>query len=708
MITTGIPVLKQGVSVYFPLGLAVVVVVAAEVAILPSWWVVFLLAAALWSMLPGVVAIRRLYRDIPHHAGLAWLLGAPVGYLMSTLLLLGARFLGFRSIWGAVLCPAVALVIARLLPSLGPGLRVPRFDRRDLVPVVVLAILAVAVVLPSFRHVGAELPDGRAYRAYFTADFVWSMAVVGELSKSEALPENPFLAGEAMHYYWLDYLLPALEHRSLGSHLRLDRMLLVNHLLLGIMFMMFFYGLTRHVTPSRAAAAIGCVFALLFTSLEGLFFLFRLLSRGQPFGLIRYVNVDALSRWILQSLPVDGLQRMLLYQPQHQLGYALGFFCLLVIVHQWRRPRIAAAAFAGVLLAGGFLVSPVSALLLGTITAVVGGLSILRNRAWRVGFWSVAAAAVPIGFALALALLLHYTSQGASVLKFGLNPLASQNSFLALAVSIGPIVLAALPGAWLLGKHARGERVIWPTVALVISLLFYFFVDVRDHKFVYVGWRAGHIIFITLAGVVGVGVYFLVLRRKGSKAGGRHSARRIAWAAYFIAAALVAAPTIAIDLYNTQDIHNRAKFKKGHWTLVLTHEELKALDWLRRSTPPDARVQIEPYCRDPATWAYLPAFAERRMAAGIPLSMVPLAPYLEASERVREIYLSTNPRFIDKQARKLGIDYLVVGINERRAYPRLETTLNSRPNTFPRVFSNNAVTVYALSRRAKTLIKWFH
>ena len=35
-----------------------------------------------------------------------------------------------------------------------------------------------------FAHVGEELPEGRAYRAYFTADFVWEVAVVAELAKA--------------------------------------------------------------------------------------------------------------------------------------------------------------------------------------------------------------------------------------------------------------------------------------------------------------------------------------------------------------------------------------------------------------------------------------------------------------------------------------------------------------------------------------------
>jgi hypothetical protein len=698
-------------GVGLPLGAAALAVFVMAVVLVPSWWVVFLLAAGIWFVLPGVVVVRRLYRDTPAAAGLGWLWGGPIGYALSSLLLLGARVLGFRGVWLVIICPAIAMIIAWQLPSLGPGLWVPRFGRRDVLAAALLIILAVGVVALPFSHVGADLPDGRAYRVYFTADFVWTMAVVGELSKGDTIPANQFLAGESMHYYWMSYLLPSLEYCALGRQIRLDRLLLVNSLLIGVMFMAFFYGMARHITASRAAASIGCTFSLLFTSLEGLYLIFRLAIRGQPLGLVRMHNIDAMSRWFLQSLPVDGLQRMLFYQPHHQLGYALGFICLLVIVHQWRRPRIAAGAFAGALLACAFLASPISALILGTLTAVTGGLSILRQRAWRVGLWSAAAAAVPIGMAMTLIYLLHYVAPGRLMLKIGANPLAMKNPFIALAVSIGPIVLAALPGAWLLIRHARGEKVIWVMAAVVISLLFYFFVDVRDHQFVYVGWRAGHIIFITLAGVVGVGVHFLLLRAGRGKHPQRIKrmiSRRLGWVGFFATCALIAAPTTVIDIYNTQDIYNRGKIQKIHWTLILPRDELEALEWLRRSTPPDAIVQVEPYVRDPETWAYVPAFAERRMAAGIPLSMVPLAPYHIASERVREIYMSTDPKFIANRSQELGIDYLVVGHKERMAYPKLKNILETNINAFQRVFKNDALSVYAVSRRAKSIGKWVH
>ncbi len=70
-----------------------------------------------------------------------------------------------------------------------------------------------AVVGRPFARVGADLPDGRAYRAYFTADFVWRMAVAAELSKGDVPPRNQFYLDDPLRYYWLPHLLPAIQYR---------------------------------------------------------------------------------------------------------------------------------------------------------------------------------------------------------------------------------------------------------------------------------------------------------------------------------------------------------------------------------------------------------------------------------------------------------------------------------------------------------------
>jgi hypothetical protein len=65
---------------------------------------------------------------------------------------------------------------------------------------------------------------------------------------------------------------------------------------------------------------------------------------------VRYLNIDAVSRWMFDSMPIDGLQRLLLYQPHHQVGYAMGLLGLIAVARRTRRYDPAALAVAGVLL----------------------------------------------------------------------------------------------------------------------------------------------------------------------------------------------------------------------------------------------------------------------------------------------------------------------------------------------------------------------
>jgi hypothetical protein len=161
--------------------------------------------------------------------------------------------------------------------------------------------------------------------------------------------------------------------------------------------------------------------------------------------------------------------------------------------------------------------------------------------------------------------------------------------------------------------------------------------------------------------------------------------------------AVAAAPTTIIDVYNTQDLTNRARGPGFPWTLVLSPDEVEALSWIRRFTPPDAIVQVDPVARGAATWAYIPAFAERRMAAGLPISMVPLDKYRAASARIRDVYAAPDAPTLYARGTAAGIQYLVVGPPEREAHPSIESRLDARPDLARPVFANGSMRVYRLA-----------
>jgi hypothetical protein len=152
---------------------------------------------------------------------------------------------------------------------------------------------------------------------------------------------------------------------------------------------------------------------------------------------------------------------------------------------------------------------------------------------------------------------------------------------------------------------------------------------------------------------------------------------------------------VAIDVFNAQDTDNRRQGAGFPWTLVITPDERTAFDWIRTNTPAKAIVQVEPFVRDPASWAYVPAFAERRMFAGLPISMIPRRGYELASQEVYVgIFRAGSAEIAHGMAVSLGVNYIVMGDPERGAYPAILQQLQQRPDLFEPVFHNDAIQVF--------------
>ncbi len=141
--------------------------------------------------MPGVLIVRALARDQGWLPAVAFgpLAGQALGYLVLT----GLWVAGARGAW---LMLAAPLIVAALIVPAGKLRGRWRFPKSEPGDAVALALLLVIVPLVTgfpFAHVGELTPDGQAYRAYFTADYVWRRAVVIELAKGAAMPRQPVL-----------------------------------------------------------------------------------------------------------------------------------------------------------------------------------------------------------------------------------------------------------------------------------------------------------------------------------------------------------------------------------------------------------------------------------------------------------------------------------------------------------------------------------
>jgi hypothetical protein len=375
---------------------------------------------------------------------------------------------------------------------------------------------------------------------------------------------------------------------------------------------------------------------------------------------------------------------MLLYQPHHAVGYAMGLLGVLMIARRARPLDPATFAVAGSLLGLSTLISSFGGLMLTSVAAVFEGAGVVRSRAWARGATHFAAAGLPLALAAALVTLLQYVDAGGRVIELTLNTVATRHFFWTTALSSGPMLLLGGAGAWLAWWARRHDLSVFGALTLVCAF-FYFFVDIRDHQNVYVGWRVGHLMFIGLGVLAGVLFEFL--------ANFRRLVRALAWPAVSVVVA-AALPTVVIDLYNTQDVNNREQGPGFAWTLVLSHDELDAFAWIKNDTRNDAVFQVDPIARDSNTWAYIPAFAERRMGVGLPISMVPLDKYRTGAKQVQWLFDAQDPASVRAYAVRHHIDYVLIGPPERQAHPGVEARLDREPALLPLVFRNPTVSIY--------------
>jgi hypothetical protein len=652
---------------------------AALVAVASPLPLIFGLLSQAIFILPGIMILRAIAGDKGWLPALTFgpLLGQALGCFVLTLFWLA----GAHGVYVLIAAPVVVALLAWPARRLQGRWTLPSTHAHDAVALALLVLIVPIVAGLPFAHVGEITANGQDYRAYFTADYAWRRAVVSEVAKGEVLPVNPYFAGDALHYYWMPHVLSAAQYRFASAWATLDELLLIRSIAIDAMLIAFLYGMTRAFRVRPWAAAGSVTFVVFASSFEGLYVLWDLARHGAPLRAVTNLNIDAISRWYFQGIPIDGLQRVLFYQPHHAVGYVIGMMGLLAIALRTRARDGVAFGVAGVCLGLSVAISSFAGLMLTAGAALYEASGLVRNFSIRRALVHATSAAVPLGLATALVFALRYVDTSGSVLEFTVNRVAVHDFWWVTFLSFGPILIIGVAALIL----ARRDLGIFGALAIA-SIVFYFFINVRDHQDVYVGWRVGHFLFMSAA--VLIGALFTYLQ------GLRDTPRHFAWTGVVLLF-LGGLPTSVIDIYNTQDITNHSEMPAGHWTLRLQPDDLQIFDWIKHNTDPKAIFQVDPVPRDPEHWAYLSAFAERRMAAGIPISMVPLAKYQQASNDIRRIY-DEAPLLAYERAVRARVNYVIVGPPERNAHPGVEDRFNSIPEQMPIAFRNGSIAIYEI------------
>jgi hypothetical protein len=661
---------------------------AIALVILASAWVVGdgaggLTYAAFYA-LAAAVGLPLGFKLFGRHQPAGWVAGALIGYVVTAFGLWAAiaagapSRLGFLVAWLAV--GASTLALGRRRPE--PPIALPAWNARATAALVFVLLLTLVLAVPPFARVGERDESGnRYYRAYFTADFVWHTALTAELAKFSMPPRNPYLASEPIHYYWPYFLLPAAVSEAGPSSVRsVESCLKVNAILTGLLFIssVFMLAWTTTRRPWVTAAAVSL--ALLAGSFEGTYEIYRLWTRGQSLSALRDTNIDAITDWHFGGHRIDGLPRCLWYVPQHSMAYALGLVSLTAVSASGATGSLTAIALEGLALGGAVAINP----FVGGIFAFVWGLSAvldaLRTRASVATVARHAAAAIPVGLALLWCVSSRMVEGAGGVLEIGLKGASLHAPLLTLFLSLGPVLLPVLAACALL-RHdsfrALVPAILLSAVALAVMFLVRLRVDVA-----WVAFRGGQMFLVSAPALIGYGLSVWL-----------RSSLRIVAATAFGMLLLLGLPTTIVDAYNAQDITNRSLGAGFHWTVVLSPEQQQALHWIRRATPRDAIVQMEPEVRERDEWSLIPSFAERRMAGGLPISLMSVPAYQQSSDRIKAMFASFDSKAAQAIAHELHIDYVYVDGLDRDTYPGVIKFDNS-PEQFVPAFKRGAVGVY--------------
>jgi hypothetical protein len=665
--------------------------------VLPAAALTFATLAALWfagqsrALLYTVLYVLAVLPGLPLGIALfgrrhpaAWVAGALLGYGLAQLAIWLVIDLHVMSAWTIGLAWVALLSVTLLVKRAAgtePAIRMPEWTPSDSAALLLVLVLVPLLMGPPYARLGqADAGGHRYYRAYFTADFLWHTALAFEVGKFSLPPRNPYMTPRPMNYYWTYFLLPAtaaeLVPPSPAGFVELQRYLKANALLAGLLMIGALFLVVRSAVPGPRPAALALVLAVVAASAEGAYAIVDLARRGAPLAALSDMNIDAVTAWFFNGLRIDNVPRSLWYTPQHATSVALGLVSWLVAASAGAAASPAAIAGAGLALGLATTMNP----LLGGCFSLVYGATIAGDALGSGRFWERVArhglAALPVLLAVFWGWASRVMDGAGSALQIGLSSITGHSPVITLVLGLGPILVPALVGFRAL-PHTSARPVWIAGAGILLGLFLLYFVRISEAS--WVGFRAGQILLVSIP---------ILLARTLASIGPRR-------AALLAAVILVLGiPTTAVDTWNAQDTGNRREGPGFRWTLWVTPDQQRAFAWIRAYTPADAVVQMEPMVRGREHWTLIPSFAGRRMAAGLPISLLPLPEYAELSERVKTVFATVDGREASATARRLRIDYLYVDGTDAQAYPEGVRKFDDHPTLFTRVFASGDVRVY--------------
>lgn len=338
--------------------------------------------------------------------------------------------------------------------------------------------LLVAVTLPlatsclPLLDVGREVGDGFVYRPFFNADFFKHLGITQAIANGHLPPVDPFGAPDRVHYYWLQYLVPATALAlSSGAADPTDTLLFVSALQTALLASCLF-GLAHRISGSPRISCLVVTLGFASLSLDGLALLFA--HPELPWSEVaRTENMEAGDLTAALGAPyhvaASTFFRLSLYIPQHQLTLAL-FCAWLLLGVQEALPSARARVLRWPLL----MALPATSLLMGVPLLLLGGaLGVINEEKGKRWQW-----ALPVLAALALPLVLGMVEINSASRVAGSQFIEAAGAPLWLRLALMPaqwitsfgfIAPVGGLGAWLLLRRDRRSEIGQVPAALIVT-----------------------------------------------------------------------------------------------------------------------------------------------------------------------------------------------------------------------------------------------
>ena len=351
--------------------------------------------------------------------------------------------------------------------------------------------------------------------------------------------------------------------------------------------------------------------------------------------------------------------------------------------HDIGRPSV--FLLIGSFLGACMLFSTVSLLMLTGMCAAYAGWRILSERPWRALVPCAAAALAPMLAALLLSVSARIRRRRRTAADVRPQPEIHASHPVDHVLSFGP-VSSARPSesCW---RQRRTISIFTPLwFVLALCGVFFFLVDLPDSPNS-IGWHAAKVGLLGLHRSSGS-----LFRRRGGAADGFRLRPFRLWRCS------VSRRCRRGDRRRTTPGRvDRAEGPAFRWTVLLSPGELEVSS-RSRTAPSRVRAARSNRWNAAAILGVIPAFAERRMATGLPLSMIPLAKYEKANAEIRGLF------HVDERGRcvRRGDTPLHRLPRHRSARTEqvsaLEALLDAHKSHFVPAFRNGTLTVYYVPR----------